>query len=100
MKRSESDRSCPEADELGAAIAHGNAKTFYNNYSPVFKAINDGFTKYEWQNDLVKNLYEGIEKRVRDPSVENHEHCGGHSETFLISLRKFVHENPTLDRII
>ena len=34
---SASARSCPEADEHGAAIAHGNAKTFTNNYSPVFK---------------------------------------------------------------
>ena len=31
--------------------------------------------------------------------VENHEHCGHHSETFLKSLKKFVEENPTLDRI-
>ena len=96
----QSDRSCPEANELDAAIAQGNAKTFYNNYSPVFKVINDDFTKDEWHNNLAKNLYKEIEKRVRDPRVENHEHSGGHSETFLISLRKFVHENPALDRII
>ena len=96
----QSDRSCPEADDLGAAIAHGNAKTFYNNYSPVFKAINDGFTQYNWQNDLVQHLYNEIEQRVKNPAVENHEHCGHHAETFLISLRKFVQSYPTLDRII
>ena len=89
-----------EADDLGAAIAHGNAKTFYNNYSPVFKAINDGFTQYDWQNDLVEHLYKVIEKKVRDPEVDNHEHCGGHAETFLLSLRKFVEKYPTLDTII
>ena len=94
-----SERSCPEADEHGAAIAHGNAKTFYNNYSPVFKALNDGFTAYRWDNDLNQSLYKEIERRVKDPSVENHEHCGHHSETFLKSLRKFVAANPTLDRI-
>ena len=76
-----SARSCPEADEYGAAIAHGNAKTFTNNYSPVFKvgtnfiyrhlyyfkAVNDGFRNYQWQNDLVEHLYKDIERRVRDP---------------------------------
>lgn len=96
----QSERSCPEADEMGAAIAHGNAKTFYNNYSPVFKAINDGFTKYNWQNDLREHLFLEIEKRVRDPSVEHHEHCGGHSETFLKTLRIFVEKYKTLDRVI
>lgn len=96
---SASARSCPEADEYGAAIAHGNAKTFTNNYSPVFKAVNDGFRNYQWQNDLVEHLYKDIERRVRDPLVENHEHCGHHSETFLKSLKRFVTQNPTLDRI-
>lgn len=96
----QSERSCPEADEMGAAIAHGNAKTFYNNYSPVFKAINDGFTKYNWQNDLVEHLYKEIERRVKDPTVEHHEHCGGHSETFLKTLKAFAENYKTLDRII
>ena len=75
-------------------------KTFYNNYSPVFKAINDGFTKYNWQNDLREHLFLEIEKRVRDPAVEHHEHCGGHSETFLKTLRIFVEKYKTLDRVI
>ena len=95
-----SERSCLEADELGAAIAHGNAKTFYNNYSPVFKAINDVFTQYKWQNDLVKHLYKKIAVRIKKPFVDPHEHCGGQAETFLISLRKFVQAYPTLNRII
>ena len=66
----------------------------------------------------MEHLYKDIERRVRDPLgkthtthrkctitplktflVENHEHCGHHSETFLKSLKRFVTQNPTLDRI-
>lgn len=32
-----------------------------------FKAVNDGFRNYQWQNDLVEHLYKDIERRVRDP---------------------------------
>ena len=34
---------------------------------PLFKAVNDGFRNYQWQNDLVEHLYKDIERRVRDP---------------------------------
>ena len=33
----------------------------------IFKAVNDGFRNYQWQNDLVEHLYKDIERRVRDP---------------------------------
>ena len=35
-----------------------------------FKAVNDGFRNYQWQNDLVEHLYKDIERRVRDPLGE------------------------------
>ena len=39
------ERECASAEKDGAFVIHGSANTFYNNYAPAFRAINDVITQ-------------------------------------------------------
>lgn len=39
------ERQCADAELGGAAVVHGSAKTFHNNYAPAFRAIYDAMQK-------------------------------------------------------
>jgi len=39
------ERKCSSAERDGAAVIHGNANTFYNNFAPVFRAVNEAMRK-------------------------------------------------------
>lgn len=84
------DRWCKSAELNGAAVIHGSAKTFYNNYSPAFRAINNAFTSFEWGGDLENDLLRVIDKNLLDPVIDNHEHCGGKRKLFMQGIEKAV----------
>lgn len=92
------ERWCNAAEREGAIVVHGSAKTFYNNYSPAFKAINDAFQQYKFQDDLNTYLVMPMERNLRNPTVENHEHCGGKTELFMKNVRKSVEKYPSFHR--
>ena len=88
----EPDRWCKSAEMNGAAIIHGSAKTFYNNYSPAFRAINDAFKEFKFGEDLEEDLLRVIRRNLMDPLIDNHEHCGGKAQLFLKNLEESVRE--------
>ena len=88
----EPERWCRSAELSGAAIIHGSAKTFYNNYSPAFRAVNNAFRSYEWEEDIDQDLLQVIRKNLLDPAIDNHEHCGGKAQVFLKGMEKAVQE--------
>uniref|UniRef100_H2ZJF6 UDP-D-xylose:beta-D-glucoside alpha-1,3-D-xylosyltransferase n=1 Tax=Ciona savignyi TaxID=51511 RepID=H2ZJF6_CIOSA len=84
------DRWCTSAENDGAAVIHGNANTFYNNYAPTFRVINDAMKKYNFERDLERFLMLPMEQGLSDPNVENHIHCGNKTKLFLKSIRKMI----------
>merc|ERR1719454_436227 len=86
----EPDRWCRSAELSGAAVIHGSAKTFYNNYSPAFRAINNAFKEFNFGQDIESDLLHVIRRNLLDPLIENHEYCGGKAEVFMKTLEKSV----------
>ena len=93
----EPERWCQSAEKEGAYIVHGSAKTFYNNYSPAFRAINTAFQNYHFEKDIRANLVNPIERNLREPSIENHEHCGGKTDLFLKTVKETVERIPSFE---
>nr|XP_026692036.1 glucoside xylosyltransferase 1-like isoform X2 [Ciona intestinalis] len=84
------ERWCTSAESDGAAVIHGNANTFYNNYAPAFRAISNAMRAYNFERDLERYLLSPMESGLTDPSVEAHEHCGNKTYLFLKNIRKMV----------
>ncbi|CAK8694314.1 unnamed protein product [Clavelina lepadiformis] len=84
------ERFCDSAEKEGAFVVHGNANTYYNNYAPAFKAANDAMRQYNFEEDIKKYLLKEMENNLRNPSVENHLHCGNKSNIFLQTLTRSI----------
>nr|CAB3251437.1 glucoside xylosyltransferase 1-like [Phallusia mammillata] len=77
------ERQCRAAERDGAAVVHGNANTYQNNFAPVFRAIHQAMKEYHFERDSKKILFHNMKNKLTDPKVEKAEHCGNKTDLFL-----------------